>query len=138
MGSYGQDSVHNPFYDSLVKPGLQPPDWVFGVVWPILFVLLGMAAYYAWNYYTVEWKRKIFTILYLLNGLLMMTWSDQFFVKGSLTNGLYAMIGLVVIVEMMIIAAFYTNKKSGYLLLPYLLWILFAAYLNVSYVVLNS
>ncbi|MFH0820319.1 MAG: TspO/MBR family protein [Candidatus Peregrinibacteria bacterium] len=137
MGTRGQQAMQSEWYSALMKPAVQPPNWIFMVAWTLLFILIGLAAYYAWNFYKFDIGRKLFAGLYVLNGLLMAAWTDQFFVNHNLGKGLVILVGLIVVIEALIIVGFYTNKKSSYLLMPYLLWILFATYLNASYLTLN-
>ena len=138
MGTRGRGAMGSEWYANLVKPAAQLPEWVFPFVWMALFVLIGLAGYYAWNFYKSDFGRKLFAGLYVLNGLLMAAWTDQFFVKHDMGNGLVILVSLIVVIEAMIITGFYTNKKSSALLVPYLLWILFAAYLNASLISLNA
>lgn len=126
------------FYDTLVKPEVTPPQWVFPVVWTVLFFLIGLAGYYAWNFYENNKSRKIFALLYLINGILVYLWSYFFFTQQSIINALYVVIGLIILIELMILAAFKTNRKAAYLLFPYLLWVFFATYLNISFLVINA
>lgn len=137
LGMANQKAMQSEWYQALIKPDVQPPDAVFAIVWTILFVLIGLSGYFAWNFYASNTGRKLFAVFYALNGLLMAAWTHQFFVKHSVGNGVISIVGLIIVIEAMIITGFYTNKKSSYLLLPYLLWILFAMYLNIQYLILN-
>lgn len=125
------------FYNSLMKPSLTPPNWVFPIVWTILFFLIGLSAYLVWNYFKSDMMRKIFTFLYFANGILIYLWPRMFFVNQSLSGGLYVIIGIIIVAELMILTAFRTNQKAAFMLLPYLLWVLFATYLNTSIIALN-
>lgn len=126
------------FYLQLTKPEITPPDWVFSVVWLILFSCIAAAGYYAWNHYKSYRFRTIFAVLYVINGLLVFLWPHLFFTRQLITTALYALIGLIIITEFMILAAFRVNQKSAYLLIPYLGWLFFATYLNTAFIVLNS
>lgn len=132
------NAMQNSFYASLIKPEGTPPNWVFPIVWTVLFILIGLSAYYVWNHYKDELYRKIFVGLYAVNGLLVFLWPYLFFAKNNITGALYMILVLIVIIELMILAAFRVNHKSAYLLIPYLLWVFFATYLNTSFIVLNS
>ena len=138
MGMKGGSYADTPFYTSLIKPGAQPPDWIFGIVWPILFVLMATALYYVWNYYESDIKRKWFVLLYILNGYLIYLWPHFFFTNNDITGAFYTIIALVIVIEVMILLAFGINKKAAYLLMPYLAWVLFALYLNTSILILNA
>lgn len=125
------------FYDALQKPSLTPPGWVFPIAWTTLFALIAISGYFAWNQYKSIGLRKLFALLYFINGILVYLWSFMFFERQSITWALLIIIGLLIVSESMILTGFKNNAKSAYLLLPYFVWLLFAAYLNVSIVALN-
>ncbi len=126
------------FYESLAKPASAPPDWLFPFIWTALFVLIGLSAYYVWNFYKSDRYRKLFVLLYAVNGLLVFLWPYMFFTQQAITTALYVIVGLIIIIELMILAAFKTNHKAAYLLVPYLVWVLYATYLNTTFIALNS
>lgn len=134
---YLSSSQPGEWYEALIKPSVTPPNFVFPVVWAALFFLIGLSGYYAWNHYESNFKRKIFGLLYLANGIFVYLWSYFFFELHNIYNALYIIIGIIVVVELMIIIGFGNNKKSAYLLIPYLIWILFATYLNTTIIALN-
>ncbi len=138
MGIKGASNLYSSFYASLTKPNIQPPDWVFTVIWPILFVLMATALYYVWNFYESDIKRKYFVFLYIINGYLIYLGSHLFFGNNNITSALYAIIALVIVIEGMILLGFGSNKKGAYLLIPYLIWVLFTLYLNTSILILNT
>ncbi len=125
------------WYESLNKPDVMPPNQLFGIVWIILFVLLGLSMYRVWNYYDSNFKRKLFAVLYAINGLFIYWWSQLFFGMHDMAGALYVTIGMIIVAELMIITAFHNNKKAAYILIPYLAWILFSTYLNATMIVLN-
>lgn len=126
------------FYDALIKPTATPPDIVFPIVWFILFALIGLSGYYVWNHYQSELKRRIFTFLYAINGVLVFLWSYVFFGLHDIAGALYVIIGIIVVAELMIVTAFGNHEKAAYMLLPYLAWVLFATYLNTTIIALNA
>ena len=126
------------FYEALQKPGLTPPNWVFPVVWTILFGLIAWSGYEIWNHFATNRLRKIYAILYAINGMLIHQWSYWFFERQSISNALYIIVAMVIVIELMILSAFKSNQRAAYALLPYFLWVLFATYLNISIVALNQ
>jgi len=126
------------FYESLLKPGFTPPGWVFPFVWTTIFVLIGLAGYHTWNFYKSNQLRKIFAGLYAINGILVYLWPYVFFTQQSISGALYVIIGLIIVIELMILTAFKNNHKAAYMLIPYLLWVLFATYLNTTFLILNA
>ena len=134
---YAGNVQPDKWYETLNKPDIVPPSYVFGIVWIILFVLLGYSMYRVWNYYDTDFKRKFFAILYAANGLLIYWWSQLFFGRHDMAGAFYVIIGIIILAELMIITAFHNNKRAAYILFPYLLWILFATYLNATIIILN-
>lgn len=132
------DGESMTFYNSLIKPTATPPNWIFPFIWSALFVLIGMAGYYVWNFYQSDKLRKLFIALYVVNGIFIYLWPQFFYIKESLSGSLYIIVGLIIIAELMILAAFKENHKAAYMLIPYLLWLLFATYLNISIITLNA
>ncbi|MBW2966057.1 tryptophan-rich sensory protein [Candidatus Woesearchaeota archaeon] len=135
IGSLFTASSVSTWYVELIKPSFNPPSWVFGPVWTLLYLLMGIALYLIWvdkakNKEKAYWT---FGIQLGLNAL----WSILFF---GLRNPLLAFIEIIVLwiaILMTIIYFYRINKKTIYLLLPYILWVSFAAVLNFSLMILN-
>ena len=124
-------------YKSLILPPFAPPAWVYAPVWTILYFLMGVAAYRVWLYgiFKVNVREALayFTIQLALNFL----WSVLFF--GLQYRGL-AFVEILLLLILILITAykFYKiDRTAGYLLVPYILWVSFAAVLNYSIWVLN-
>ncbi len=149
-------AVQSSWYLELTKPALNPPAWVFGPVWATLFALMGVAVFlvYIKNEKTVlsavegrqfKRKKKIALILFGIQLVLNTLWSIIFFGSTSLTiNGLNNIgIALVEIVFLwlailaMIIAFAKVSRPAAWLLVPYILWVSFASYLNYMIWILN-
>ena len=120
------------WYQNLVKPFFQPPNYLFGIVWPILFLLMGIALYLVWD------RRNICALrLFGLQLVLNILWSALFF---GLKQPILALIEIFVLWYFILLTTkeFYKiNKTAGYLLVPYLLWVSFAIALNLAIVILN-
>jgi tryptophan-rich sensory protein len=112
------------------RPSITPPNYVFPIVWNILFFLIALSLYFAWiNSKNNEDKRKIM-LVFGINFILNILWSVFYF---SLRNPLYAFIELILLFISIIFMIYVTasiDKKSSYLLVPYLLWVGFAGILN--------
>lgn len=131
-GTVTQESILT-WYPSLIKPSFNPPNWIFGPVWSMLYIMMGVAAGLIWD--RMENEKEIvknaliiFAIQLTLNAL----WSYLFF---GLRNPMVA--GIEIILLWLMIFETYTqfvkiNKIAGYLLLPYLAWVSFATVLNGS------
>jgi len=125
------------WYATLVKPVLNPPAWVFGPVWTTLFALMGASAFLVWR---KGWNRKdvkialgIFIVQLVLNTL----WSIIFFGLHNPGAAFIEIIFLWLTILATIIAFARISKKAAWLLLPYILWVSFAAYLNYAIWILN-
>ncbi len=128
-------SMGMEMYNLLKKPPLVPPGWVFGVVWTVLYLLMGYSAYLvkSSNCYDKQAALQTYYIQLALNFL----WVVVFFRFGLLWPA-------VVVLALLIAAILLTVKRFGEcsqtasrLLLPYLIWCCFALYLNIGYAVLN-
>lgn len=124
LGSLFTDTTG--WYES-VKPAITPPNYVFPIVWNILFFLIALSLYFAWIF--GKQKRKI-ALVFAINLFLNVLWSFLFF---YLKNPLAAFIELIVLwfsILAMIIVVKKVSKLSAWLLMPYLLWVGFAGILN--------
>ncbi|MEI7719564.1 MAG: TspO/MBR family protein [archaeon] len=136
-GSLFTASSINSWYSYLVKPSFNPPSWLFGPVWTILYIMIGVSLFLVWTTKANKiLKRKaywIFGIQLVLNAM----WSVAFF--GAHNPGLaFIVIVLLWISIILNIIEFYKIKKfTGYLLVPYFLWVSFAAVLNLAIYLLN-
>ncbi len=115
------------------RPSFTPPNLVFPIVWNILYALIAFSLYFAWIAANQKQKIKIafaFGINLLANAL----WSYFFF---ALKNPLLALMDLIFILATiiwMIVVVYRINKNSGWLLVPYLLWVCFAGFLNAAFI----
>lgn len=124
-------------FDFVKKPPLSPPAWLFPVVWTILYILMGLAAYYV---HTSDKPKRDIDIALLFYGIQLFFnffWSIFFFNMQEYLFAFIWLIALWVFILVTTIKFFGIEKKSGYLMLPYLLWVSFAAYLNWAIFVLN-
>ncbi|MBD3204040.1 tryptophan-rich sensory protein [Candidatus Woesearchaeota archaeon] len=128
------DSVNN-WYPELNKPFFTPPNWVFGPVWTILYLLLGISFYLVWK--TDKTNKTSAYVLFFIQLFLNVSWSILFFGLRSPFLGLLEIIILIGAIGATIIRFFRTFKLSAYLLVPYFLWVCFAAVLNLSIYLLN-
>lgn len=122
-------NTNSGWYDS-IKPSVTPPNWVFPIVWNILFFLIALSLYFSWiNTKKLDVKKKLM-IIFGINFVLNISWSVLYF---GLKNPLYAFIEIFVLwisIISMIYFAYRINKKAGLLLIPYLFWVSFAVVLN--------
>lgn len=120
--------VDSGWYD-LVKPSITPPNYIFPIVWNILFFLIALSLYLAWIKSKKIQKRKI-AFVFGINLLLNFFWSVLFFGLKKSPLAFAELIVLWMSILLMILTTYKIDKKSSYLLIPYLLWVSFAGVLN--------
>jgi tryptophan-rich sensory protein len=126
------------WYQELEKPVFNPPSWVFGPVWTTLYILIGIAAGLVWSekFSKNEHRKRAmrwFWIQLVINTL----WSFSFF---GLKNPLVGLINIILLLVAILITTrlfFSINKLSGWLMIPYILWVSYATVLNFSIWSLN-
>jgi len=127
-----------PWYVGLRKPSWQPPDWLFGPAWTLIFGLCALSGYLAWRNAPNRGGRDGVIALFALNGFLNVFWSALFF-RLKRPDWALPEAGLLWLsILLMIVALFRYSKTASALLLPYLAWVLFAAVLNGAVVELNA
>jgi len=135
LGALFTASSVGTWYQSLIKPPGNPPDYVFGPVWFILFISMAVSAgNLSFSKSNLIFPYSLFSLQLLLNAL----WSFLFF---YLQNPFFAFIEIIAFwcVLGITILVFYSYKKSAaYLLIPYFLWVSYAVYLNFGILTLNS
>ncbi len=117
------------WYDS-IRPSITPLNWVFPVVWNILFFLIASSLYFSWINAKKWGVRKMIIAVFGINFLLNVFWSVLYF---GLKNPFYAFIeifALWISIVSMIYVTYKIDKKAGWLLIPYLFWVSFAIVLN--------
>ena len=116
-------------YRDMVKPPLSPPGIVFPIVWTILYILMGISYFIATK---DNEDNKELDQIYLLQLLVNFMWPIIFFVLEMYFTAFLWIILLLILVIVMIKELLKVNKISGYLQIPYLIWLLFATYLNLG------
>ena len=122
-------------YKAIPKPPLSPPSWLFPVVWTILFILMGISAYII-STSEHEGKRRAL-IIYGIQLAVNFAWSPVFFIAKKYLLAFFILLLLIVLVSAMITAFSQISKVAGRLQIPYMLWLLFAGYLNFGVYLLN-
>lgn len=133
LGSlFTSDSVGSDWYE-INKPSFTPPGWVFGPVWTILYVLIGLSLFFVWtNAKGRDVKKKIalvFGINLVLNGL----WSLVFFGRQNALWAFIVLIGIWLTIWMMIFVSWKIDRKAAWMLVTYLIWVSFAGVLNAGF-----
>ena len=134
VGSIATITSKEPWYSSLNKSGLNPPDWVFAPVWTTLYLFMTIAIWSAWH---KNYKDLNIIYIYLMHLFFNTTWSIVFFVFHNIFA---ALINLIIIIGFIIILMIKYKKISNLsfiLMIPYLLWCIYALTLNTSLYILN-
>ena len=126
---------NSSWYNNLAKPAFAPPDWIFASVWGILYttILVSFVLYMTKSAPNKKSGYIYFTAQLILNFI----WSPVFFIMKNMALALLVIIFMIIFTFLTVKSFFKASKIAGILLLPYFLWICFAAYLNLGYLVLN-
>jgi tryptophan-rich sensory protein len=134
-GRLGGDAS-DPWFVALDKPAIFPPPGVFGVVWPILYTLMGLAAAMVCAAWGSRYRLPAI-LAFVLQLIINLCWSPMFFGQHEITLGLYIIVALDVAVLVTIVLFWNVRRTAALLLVPYLGWILFATALNYEFLRLN-
>ena len=127
-GLSSSNTASDPWYQSLIKSSLNPPGYVFGIVWPILYVLMGVSAFLTYS--------KVYK-LFLLQLVFNTMWSWLFFAFHMPVVALLNFWILIALNIKLFVKMLRLDSISGILFIPYIVWLCFASYLNL-FIVLNN
>ena len=137
LGSLFTRSSVETWYAGLAKPAFTPPAWLFGPVWTLLYVLMGVAAFLVWRKGVADPRvvraLMVFGVQLALNAL----WSPAFFGLRSCVAGLVVIVPLWGAIVLTIVLFAPLSGAAALLLAPYLAWVSFATVLNVALVLKN-
>ena len=122
-------------YDTLIKPPLSPPAILFPIVWSILYTLMAVSASLILS--SKSLKTDSAMKIYYAQLAVNFVWPFLFFSLSFLTLSFVWILLLIALVALMIYKFYGINKTAAFLQIPYFLWLLFAAYLNLGFVILN-
>lgn len=124
------------WYESIAKPAWNPPNWLFGPVWSVLYTMMGAAVWLVWKDYGLSGAKKaiaFFIIQLFLNGL----WSQIFFGMQEIGWAFLEILFLLAAIIITTALFFKKSKIAGWLMVPYMLWVSFATVLNAAIWSLN-
>ena len=124
------------WYYGLLKPPLTPPDWVFLPVWSVLYFTM-FAAALLYIFKPAE-NKEIGYVCFILQLIFNLLWTPAFFYMQNIGLALAVIIFLDIFVFLTIKKFYSVSKLSGLILIPYFIWILFATYLNIGYLILTG
>ena len=126
-----------PWYEGLNFPRLRPPNWLFGPAWTTIFLLIAASGAVAWSH-ADPGQQTLMVILFAINFVLNVLWSPVFFKLHRPDWALYEIAPVWLSILALVILLFRIIPLAGWLILPYLVWVTFAGWLNWRVVVLNQ
>jgi tryptophan-rich sensory protein len=134
IGGMATISFKEPWYSELIKSNYNPPDWIFAPVWTALYLMMTLAIWFFWH----SKNRDMNTIyIYFIHIVFNTTWSIVFFGLHQILFALIVLLILIFLIVILIIRFKRVNLASYYLMIPYLLWTLYALFLNFNLLILN-
>lgn len=130
LGAFFTISSVQSWYLTINKPSFNPPSWVFGPTWTILYVLMGIACFLIWR--TSHPQKNKFLRLFALQLVLNALWSPAFFGMESPALGLMVIVPLWAMILICILEFKKSSTLASKLMVPYFLWVSFASVLNFS------
>ena len=137
LGSYFTAPSIPTWYASINKPSFSPPNWIFGPVWSLLYLLMAIAAYLIWQKGLDNKAVQIALVLFAIQLGLNSLWSIIFFGWHSPFYAFIEIIFLWLSILLTIIQFFSLSATAGWLMVPYILWVSFASILNCFVMILN-
>ncbi len=135
MGFLTQENIAT-WYAGLSKSSLTPPGYVFSIVWSTLYFLLAVMGFILFSQRQQAFYKTLF-LLFCLQMLMNFAWTPIFFQLHWIGIGLAWLLGMIIINGVIMVKSWYQARYISWLMLPYLLWLTFAAYLNAMIVALN-
>ncbi len=130
VGSIVMDNQAESAWYAQVKSAITPPNWIFGPVWTILFILLALSLAFAWDSAKDKKQRGRVILSYGLNFFFNVSWSVLYFGIHNSAAAFIDLIALWISVVVMVGVTWRRDIRAAWLLLPYLLWVTFAGILN--------
>lgn len=144
INSLWKNFDYHPWYDALIKPIIAPsPAWLVGVIWTVMFITLGVAVGHIWQAKSstsneqIQQKAKVALSIFVIQLIVNMTVPSFFFWMNNLN---WVLVGATINLLLMILLMyrFYQIKKTaGYLLIPFVIWLIYAVVLDISFVMIN-
>jgi len=129
-------SGNTEWYQNLNMPSFQPPSWIFGPMWTLLYILMGIAAARVWQKSDRGLQSSAIR-LFVIQMVLNLAWSPIFFGMKEPLIALVVIVVMWLLILLTIISFSKVDKLASYLLVPYISWVSFATILNASVVYLN-
>ena len=138
LSGYYSGSGATIWYQTLNKPFFQPPPWLFGPVWTVLYIMMGIAVALVWDKEGTSPQLKSKALLiFIFQLVLNLTWSPLFFGLQQMVAALCNIVLLIILIVLTIHYFKRIDKLAAHLIKPYLIWVCFATLLNASLINLN-
>jgi len=137
IGAVFTTSAIPTWYATLVRPDFSPPNWIFGPVWTTLYALMGVAAFLVWKRGLDRKDVRVALGTFVGQLILNTLWSIIFFGLQNPGAAFIEIMALWIMIVATIVTFSKISKTAAWLLVPYILWVSFAAYLNYSIWMLN-
>jgi len=124
------------WYAALNRPSFSPPNWLFGPVWTILYILLGISLFLIWNLDASK-ARNMAILFFVMQLIFNFCWSFIFFYSKMIGFALVEIVVLWIMIIIMMILFYRIKPMAAYINIPYILWVTFASILNGAYYFLN-
>lgn len=134
-GMLTADQLPN-WYSELIKPDLTPPAIVFPIVWTLLYGMIALSGWWLWQHYNQAQAKKAF-YFFMLQLVMNWLWTPIFFYWHLIALALLWIVALTIVTGFVIYLSFPHYRFAAYMLIPYFIWLCFAAYLNASIWYLN-
>jgi len=128
----------SPWYYALRQPPWKPPDWLFGPVWTLMYALAAAAGVLAWEACPPGLQRRRLLLAFVVNAVLNVVWSWLFFMLRRPDWARTEVLALLASVALLVVLCGRQRPLAAWLLLPYLVWVAFAGWLNQAVVHLNA
>ena len=125
------------WYVYLAKPEWAPPNWIVGPIWSTLYIFIGSALFLIWRKGLGRKDVQVALVVFAVQLIINVVWSLVFFGSHSIFGGLIMVILLWIAIVINIFVFYRISKSAGLLLIPYLVWVTIAAYLQYNLFVLN-
>ena len=124
-------------FNALRQPPLSPPGWLFPAVWTVLYIMMGIASYIVLEARCTKERKKRAFLSYFIQLFFNFFWSIIFFNFGAYELAFIWLLALLALIIASAVRFYRVDMSAGLLLLPYILWVLFAGYLNLAIAYLN-
>lgn len=136
-GGFFTSSSLNDWFGALEHPPGRPPNWIFGPVWSTLYLMIGTSFAIIWHRHPNQISKTRAVLFFIIQLILNLLWTPLFFGLHQITTALVVIVLMWTFISLTIHEFRKLSKPAAYLLIPYLLWVTFATYLNAGYTWLN-